>query len=468
MDDRTAGFVDMFRTFLEEVVHTHRAAQDDGRALVPRLTDHLGTDPRQLPVVAEDVAPHLFVDLDVALAELQQRDDAGGELGVAGGEQRRHNSFSEILDAAGRYGQFPLGAVDYTSVATGPDTTREAVSYGLRLFAFDGAPVVVLQRNADPRRGSDTARMEVVTPGQGVASRLIASVRQLMVERSVLRGQVLSLGGSTYEPGFGGITFHRRPTLTPDDVVLPAGVLQRVERHVAGVAHHRDRLRAAGQHLKRGLLLYGPPGTGKTHTVRFLLGSLPELTVVLLAGQSIQYVSAAAQLARALQPALVVLEDCDLVAEARDRYNGAQPLLFEVLEALDGLSDDADVAFLLTTNRADVLEPALAQRPGRVDLAIEVPLPDEPSRRRLVALYAGALPFTGAALERAAARTAGTTASFAKELVRRAVLVAADADREATDADLDAALDEMLSETQAVTRALLGAAGGALAVTAPH
>ncbi|HYN97731.1 MAG TPA: ATP-binding protein [Pilimelia sp.] len=207
------------------------------------------------------------------------------------------------------------------------------------------------------------------------------------------------------------------------------------------------------------MLLHGPPGTGKTHTVRYLLGRLPEVTVVLLAGPSIQFISEAAQMARALQPALVVLEDCDLVAEDRDHYPGAQPLLFAVLEALDGLSDDADVAFLLTTNRADVLEPALAQRPGRVDLAVEVPLPDATARRRLLALYARHLRLSQPALDRAAARADGTTASFAKELVRRAVLIAAVADRDATDADLDQALDEMLAESQALTRSLLGSAG---------
>jgi len=43
---------------------------------------------------------------------------------------------------------------------------------------------------------------------------------------------------------------------------------------------------------------------------------------------------------------------------------------------MDGLGEDADVTFVLTTNRADLLEPALAQRPGRVDHAAELPLPD--------------------------------------------------------------------------------------------
>ena len=130
--------------------------------------------------------------------------------------------------------------------------------------------------------------------------------------------------------------------------------------------------------------------------------------------------------------------------------------LFQVLESLDGLSDDADVAFLLTTNRVDILEPALAQRPGRIDLAVEVPLPDLDARRRLIALYARELLFSGSALEDAATRTAGTTASFAKELVRRSVLIAADAGRDTTEIDLDEALDEMLSEKETITRSLLG------------
>jgi len=93
-------------------------------------------------------------------------------------------------------------------------------------------------------------------------------------------------------------------------------------------------------------------------------------------------------MARALQPATVVLEDVDLVAEERTRPGaGCTALLFELLNQMDGLADDADVIFLITTNRPDILEPALASRPGRVDLAIEVPLPDADCRRRLFELY---------------------------------------------------------------------------------
>jgi DNA polymerase III delta prime subunit len=251
------------------------------------------------------------------------------------------------------------------------------------------------------------------------------------------------------------MTFVERPDLPAEHVILPDGALDRVSHHVVGIGAQREHLREHGQHLKRGILLYGPPGTGKTHTVRHLLSVTPGTTAVLLSGSALGEIHAAAKVARAHQPAIVVLEDVDLVAEDRSFGMGPKPLLFEVLDALDGLDADADVAFLLTTNRVADLEIALSQRPGRVDLAVEIPLPDEPGRRRLFRLYAAGL-FSDAALAAAAARSEGTTASFAKELVRRAVLHAALAGAEPGDDHLEKALDELLSDAESLTRSLLG------------
>jgi cell division protease FtsH len=54
------------------------------------------------------------------------------------------------------------------------------------------------------------------------------------------------------------IAFPVLPRTERGDVVLPEAVLLRIERHALGISEHRDALREAGQHLKRGLLLYGP------------------------------------------------------------------------------------------------------------------------------------------------------------------------------------------------------------------
>jgi len=88
---------------------------------------------------------------------------------------------------------------------------------------------------------------------------------------------------------------------------------------------------------------------------------------------------------------MVVIEDVDLIAEDRGMHPGQHPLLFQLLNEMDGLAEDADVVFVLTTNRADLLEPALAARPGRIDQAVELTLPDAAARRQLFELYRGDL-----------------------------------------------------------------------------
>ena len=445
-----------FKQFMDRVV---AKADDRGRPGLSPLGElvaaHLGANAATLPVVSETLADHRLVDADIALTSLSGADPAA-LVGVSGGQQRFHSTLSELL--ANPFTPFGPGPVDYSARATGPVATRQVVSFGLRLIRFADAPIAVLQRAANQQYGRNTAELEIMAVSSETVTAFLEHLRGLMIERSVLRGQVLSFVQTEYGAG-AGITFLERPVVPATAIVLPEGILGTITDHVIGIGEQRAALLAAGQHLKRGVLLYGPPGTGKTLTVRHLLSETPGITAVLLTGTSIVHIAAAAEIARTFAPSIVVLEDIDLVAMQRNA--SPQPLLFEVLDALDGLDGDADVAFVMTTNRVEVLERALAERPGRVDLAVEVPLPELAERELLFRRYAGALPFSPAALDAAALRSAGVTGSFAKELIRRAVLGAALSARTVTDDDLQHALDDLLSAGEALTRRLLGTAGGA-------
>ena len=307
--------------------------------------------------------------------------------------------------------------------------------------------------------------LEVAAAGTARAEQIVTEIRQLAVEHNVYRGQVISFGGQMFGHGRGTLlTFLDRPQVARQDVVLPPDLLNGIERQVLGVQRHAGRLRASGQHLKRGVLLHGAPGTGKTHTVGYLMGQMPLATVVVLSGGSLQLISQACSVARLLQPSVIVVEDVDLIAEQRMPRMMQHPLLFQLLNEMDGLGEDVDVTFLLTTNRADMLEQALAARPGRVDHAAELPLPDAGARRTLLGLYRGGLVLDLADPDVVITRTEGVTASFLKELLRKAALFAAedgpepgpDGPLRVTDAHMNAALDQLLDTRHQLTRVLLG------------
>ncbi len=123
-----------------------------------------------------------------------------------------------------------------------------------------------------------------------------------------------------------------------------------------------------------------------------------------------------------------------------------------LLNEMDGLAEDADVLFVLTTNRVEVLEPALAARPGRVDQAIEISLPDAEARRRLVELYTNQpLPADAQDLIE---RLDGVAPAFIKELARRARLVELRGN-DSSSSDLVVALDAMLEHATPVLRRTL-------------
>jgi ATP-dependent 26S proteasome regulatory subunit len=148
---------------------------------------------------------------------------------------------------------------------------------------------------------------------------------------------------------------------------------------------------------------------------------------------------------------------------ARDREDMGpceESMLNRLLNEMDGLKQDADILFILTTNRPEQLESALASRPGRIDQAIEVPVPDDIGREKLVQLYGKGLPIGDAVIGEAARRTKGVSAAFIKELMRRVAQasIARDGGITVETGDIAEALDDMLFAGGKLNVKLLGGA----------
>ena len=445
-------FATAFRSFLDWI---HSNDHEERNEVTTLVGGFLGPDGAAHSVVTRELPPFEHVNLQTALDAWSAR--PGRTVEVQGLSLPPHHSpptLQQLVTAESM--PVRLAPPDLNDLPNGPGSTLGCLKLALLLVTEPDRRFIIMVRG--PAEHDPGLELEVAGLPVDGAQRLLAELDELRAQLNVYRGHLLEVSVTPVGVSLG---FAGPAALSRDDVVLPEAVLGRIERHALGVAEHRDALLAAGQHLKRGLLLYGPPGTGKTHTTRYLLGQMTSYTRLVMTGRALVAVGAVTEMARALAPAVMVLEDVDLVAEDRSMGPRSNPVLFDLLDAMDGAAGDADLLFLLTTNRADLLELALAARPGRVDVAVEIALPDGPARERLLALYGRGVPLelTAEDIATAIERTDGVTASFLKELIRRAVLEALHDDpalTAVTGAHLARALDDLLDSAQGVTRTLLG------------
>lgn len=470
--DRRPELADLGRLARRGVKSALKVARADEAITPGRLIrDFLGDSADEAEIAEETWASYEGVNMQRAIdAWLAEQGRTHRLVGIRC--MNGDTNLPELLSPHTHPFSASVGNIARINLPCGPEgATMACVNFGLYLVETGAGRVVLFQRQSNPMHGRVQASVQVLAHDAETARAIGAELRELSRIHNVFRGQVLTLGGDMFGYGESVLAFHRRPTLTRDDLILDNDVLAAIERQIVGVARHRDALLAAGQHLKRGVLLYGPPGVGKTHTIRYLMSTLTDVTVIQISGSALRFISDACSAARSLAPSIVVVEDVDLIAEDRGEHPGDHPMLFQLLNEMDGLGDDIDVAFVLTTNRADLLEPALAARPGRIDEAVAIAFPDLTARRRLFDLYRGSLQLDAPEerIEAALTRADGVTASFLKELLRRTALAAAerlDTDPgsdpsatplTATAADLDNALDGLLGTRSRMTRTLLGA-----------
>lgn len=381
-------------------------------------------------------------------------------------EQHRYETmtFASLM----RDGQYAtmIAPLQYEDVDVGEAEPVRCLESGLWLCRAPAMPYAVLLSRHREFNHETGLRVEVAVPageaGAALTRDVFAELERAVSQARAYRGKVLSLERAAHYSGMAsGIKVHRLPPVAADEVILPEATLKLLERNVLSFVKCRDGLRHFGMQTKKGILLYGPPGTGKTHTIRYLASNLKGTTTLIITAEQVGLLAQYMTLARLLQPAMVVIEDVDLIARSREQMEGAcsEVLLNRLLNEMDGLQENADILFVLTTNRPQDLETALAQRPGRIDQAIEVPLPDEGCREKLLRLYGRGMKLSAPLVASAAQRTDGVSAAFIKELVRRTAQGAlARGGKEPAEGDLNDAMDEMLFSGGKLNVTLLGGA----------
>ncbi len=354
---------------------------------------------------------------------------------------------------------------DYDEVDLGEDQPLRCLKNGFWLLEKDGVRLAVLYAPTSICSKSPGMVLQVAAPdgpAGAAATRALYDHVETTVRRSPsYRGKILSLESlEDYTGQSICIKVHQLRSVERDQVILPQKTLELLDRNVIGFVKQREKLAQYGQATKKGLLFYGPPGTGKTHTIHYLTRSLKDHTTLLVTAEQVGLLAEYMILARLLQPSIVVLEDVDLIGRDRSQMHACEEVILnQLLNEMDGLREGADILFILTTNRPEALERALASRPGRVDQAIEFPLPDEEGRAKLMRLYARGIAITEDIVEQVVQRTGSVSAAFIKELMRRSVQfhLERNGDGNLRVSDMELALEEMLFSGGALNLKLLGA-----------
>ncbi|MBI5367366.1 MAG: ATP-binding protein [Planctomycetes bacterium] len=259
-----------------------------------------------------------------------------------------------------------------SNLRLGPDSWLE-VPCSAHVFAAGARGRVAIAFSSENDSG-----VSVEVLGRDGTQELLDRWKEYARRHHPLRGKVIQPSGETVETerAYGW-----------DDLFLPAAVKAALRRLTDGRLHSDPTaLAELGIRRRRGVLLYGPPGTGKTLIGKILARHLAATFL----WTTPRHLATAAQicevleLARLLAPAVLFLEDLDVLAEDRATCRHAVAL-GELMNQLDGGRGDHDILTIGTTNRLDVVETALRNRPGRFDRLIEIPPPDDASRLAFLA-----------------------------------------------------------------------------------
>ncbi len=192
------------------------------------------------------------------------------------------------------------------------------------------------------------------------ASGLFDLIDHAVYDRNPLLGRCINIYGGEEEA----------PRVDWADVAVPGHFVREVEENILWPLLRGERLDAAGLGRPRGLLLEGERGMGKSLlaavVARKVRGRATFLKVLPSDAERLGW-GYIFDVARALEPALLFVEDVENLAPSKARYNVVNSPLSELLLYLDDPHHRGRVFFLATTTAPDMVELALLDRPGRVD-----------------------------------------------------------------------------------------------------
>ena len=162
---------------------------------------------------------------------------------------------------------------------------------------------------------------------------------------------------------------------------------------------NREKFKALGARVPRGILLSGEPGTGKTLLARAVAGeaNVPFFATSgsdfsgIIVGLGVAKIKEIFELAKRNAPCILFIDEIDAIGQSRSKHsyndNDREQTLNQLLIEMDGFANETGIIVIAATNRPDMLDAALL-RPGRFDRQIHIDLPNMEGRKDILNLHA--------------------------------------------------------------------------------
>lgn len=228
--------------------------------------------------------------------------------------------------------------------------------------------------------------------------------------------------------------FVELPDVRWEDVGGLAGIKTRLQESVEWPLKYSELFKKAGIKPPKGVLLSGPPGCGKTllakaianeTQVNFISVKGPALLSKYV-GESEKAVREVFHKARQAAPCIIFFDEIEALIPTRSGggtdSHVSERVLSQFLSELDGIEELKGVLILGATNRPDMIDPAML-RPGRFDLVLDVPAPEEAARRDIFSVHLRDKPIRSKVdLDKLARETEGFTGADIESVCNQAAL----------------------------------------------
>ena len=260
----------------------------------------------------------------------------------------------------------------YSNIPISESKVERYLQMGFRFYENSSLKFVVM---CDESEYDTDERITIMTKEEGKALELLEQLEEGFYQNGPLKNAFFDME----------YNFISRNEMIDKLLAWNDDIKQQLSKDVIEFLKVMPILREKGLPNSRGIILSGPPGTGKTMMAKSIAAQA-NVTTMLISAEMISSksdVKKAFKIGRKLSPTLMIIEDIDTAGTVSRKFTD-HPILGEYLQAMDGMEPNDGMLILATTNHTENIDPAISDRPGRFDRIIDVPLPNNRQRRKMI------------------------------------------------------------------------------------